>query len=116
VLANRLHRMALKATRWAAARVQGMAADIGGQNWSCCRREFSFRKFETAYVSSRSFRIAVLIDLAFTTTVYTNTLARLVLIVVRIQILCSTWLYIRRDRTTPTVTGVNVACTSVLLA
>jgi exodeoxyribonuclease-5 len=26
--------MALKATRWAAARVQGMAADIGGRRWS----------------------------------------------------------------------------------
>lgn len=34
VLANRLHRMALKATRWAAARVQGMATDIGGRRWS----------------------------------------------------------------------------------
>jgi hypothetical protein len=58
VLANRLHRAALKATRWAVARVQGMTADIGGRSWSCRRNEFSFRKFEVAYVSIRPFRIA----------------------------------------------------------
>jgi hypothetical protein len=57
---------------------------LAGRNCSCCRTEFSFTKFEIAYVSTRSFRIAVSINLAFTTTCYTNTLVRLILIVVRI--------------------------------
>lgn len=60
VLANRLHRAARKATRWAVARVQGMTADIGGRSCSRRRIESSFMKFEVAYVSNRPSRIAQL--------------------------------------------------------
>jgi hypothetical protein len=53
VLAKRLHRMDLKVTRWAVARVQGIAADIGVQSRGY-RDGGQLKKFEVAYVSISS--------------------------------------------------------------
>jgi len=54
VLANRLHRTAWNATRWAEARVQGIAADIGRVE-ACVLPPCgsASRNSETAYVSNR---------------------------------------------------------------
>jgi hypothetical protein len=76
VLANRLHRMALKATRWAVARVQGMTADIGGRRWSS-RHEVQLQEIRGCLCQHASIPHVLRLSICFrlTTTFFTSNLA-----------------------------------------